>query len=84
MSKVSNEMEIEGKIEVAKAKLKGIRAKTKPGASNADLDSDSDEEADAGVKEQVAREKAADGQKKEEFDEENKKAVEKNLKPGKT
>ena len=73
-------MEVEGKIEVAKAKLKGVRAKTKPGASNEDLESSSDEGSDDDVKEQLAKEKATDDARKGEFEEESKKAVEKNLK----
>lgn len=76
-------MVTEGKIEVAKAKLKGVRAKTKPGDSNEDLDSSSDEGSDDDIKEQVAKESAADGQKKEEFDKEKKEAVKTNLKSAK-
>ena len=73
-------MEAEGKIEVTKAKLKGIRSTTKPGASNDDLDSSSDEGSDNEVKEQMAREKATDEAHKDEFEEEGAKAAEKNLK----
>lgn len=73
-------METEGKIELAKAKLKSIRAKTQPGDSNDDLDSSSDEGTDDDVKEKLAKEKATDDARKEEFEEENGKAAEKNLK----
>lgn len=80
LAKVGKEMEVEGKIEVAKAKLKGARSTTKAGASKEDPDSSSDEGSDNEVDEQMAREKAKDEARKDEFEEENAKAAEKNLK----